>query len=557
MVLREYLSELSLDSLRSIAEEIGIEAGAKLTGKLVNAIDLRLFDRAYLKRSVRRLKEHEQRGLMRLILAGRSGLASVDGSPEEMRGLVRRGLAYAVGWQGRPVRYVMPEDVAESLSEYARDLLRSELGFLPKEIRVRESGSALVRDLFVFLSYADQYGIALTGQGRLYKRTVRKISERLEVREEPSEARETEYPPRFGIIVRYSYGRDLVEHVEGRLQSTKLFEQWLDFSESEKVEDLLACEWSFFGQHHSPVQTTIRILSALPPRQAVPLAALLETAQRYGPVGHGGGSRFASQVRRIRAGREQALWMIQELYWLGVVGLDAAEVDRATRVALTRMGEVVLNGEASGTDEPPVAELFVQPNFEVLVPRELDLNLRFQLEHFAELVSVDQMLTYRIGRDSVYRAAERGMKSEEILSFLETYSKVPLPQNLRYSISDWAGRYGEIQFRNAFLLCTETPELADELKASQTFAPFIRGELSPSALIVHREAYPTLVERLQEAGYFPRTDIIGEQEESASRKIWRTKSSVNETFVPQRVKDVLDETDSLAPEGPFVEPSQF
>ena len=544
MVLREYLSELSLDSLRGIAEEIGIEPETKLRGKLINAIDLRLFDRAYLKRLVKRLKEQEQRGLMRLILAGRSGLASVDGSPEEMRGLVRRGLAYAVGWQRRPVRYVMPQDVEESLSEYARDLLRSELAFLSKEAGVRESGSALVRDLFVFLSYVDQYGIALTGQGKLYKRTVRKVLERFEVREEMSDAGGMEYPPRFGIIVRYSYGRDLVDHVEGRLQTTRLFEPWLDLSELEKVADLLAYELSFFGQHHSPVLTTIKILSALPPHQAVPLAALSETAQRYGPVGRGGG------IRRIRAGREQVLWLIQELYWSGVVGLDAAEVDQATRVALTGIGASVLKDEASGASEPPVAELFVQPNFEILVPRGLDLKPRFQLERFAELVSVDQMLTYRIGRDSVYRAAERGMESGEILSFLETYSKVPLPQNLRYSVSDWAGRYGEIRFRNAFLLCTKTPELADEIKANKNLAHFIRGELSPSALIVQREEFPALVRRLQKAGYFPRTDIIGEQEKSAPREMHRT-------FVPQRVKDVLDETEPLVPRGPFVEPSQF
>jgi len=468
-----------------------------------------------------------------------------------MHGLVRRGLAYAVGWQRRPVRYVMPQDVEESLSEYAAELLRSTLEVLPKEAEARESGAALVRDLFVFLSYVDHYGIGLTGQGKLYKRTMRTMLERLEVREELSDAGGMGYPPRFGIIARYSYGRDLVEHVEGRLHITKRFEQWLDLSALEKVSDVLAYEWSLFGQHHSLIQTTIKILSILPPHQAVSLVALSETAQRYGPVGREGG------MRRIRAGREQVLWILQELYWVGVIALDAAEVDRATHVALTGMGKGVLSGEASGASEPPVAELFVQPNFEILVPRELDLKLRFQLERFAELVSVDQMLTYRIGRDSVYRGAERGMESEEILSFLETHSKVPLPQNLRYSISDWAGRYGEIQFRNAFLLCTETPELADEIKASQIFAPFIEGELSPSALIVHREAYHTLVERLQKAGYFPRTGILGEQEESESREMWRTKSSANGTFVPQRVKDVLDEMDSLAPGGPFVEPSQF
>ena len=551
MVLRAYLTELSLESLQAIAEAVGIAPEQKLSGKLVNEIDLKLFDRAYLKRLVKRLKEPEQRVLFRLMLAGPGGIADGDIAREAMRGLVLRGLAYATEWPGKPVRYVMPEDIRESLSDYAEGVLKSTLEFLPRGPEIRESGLALVRDLFVFLSYVDHYGIALTGQNKLYRRTMRKVLERFEIREKQPDAEGEEYPPRFGIIAGYSFGRHLVERTKGKVRSTKRFEQWLALSDPDKVTDLLAYVLPSDRWQTYLAPFVIKMLSTCPPNQAMPLASFSKTMEEYGSERHRG-----NEIR-IEMERERVQRIIQNFYWLGVVGLDAAQVKQATCVALTPMGRVVLRDEAPEALEPAVAEFFVQPNFEILVPRGLDLKLRHQLERFSELVSVDQMLTYRIERDSVYRAAERGLEAEEMLRFLETYSKVPLPQNLRYSISDWAGRYGEIQFRSAFLLCTQTPELADEIKASKKLASFIKGELSPSALIVPREKYPALVKQLQEAGYFPKTDILGEEEEPGTRERWWIESPTDEPFVPQRFKDVLDETDNRVPREPFMEPAQF
>ncbi len=551
MVLRAYLTELSLESLQGIAEAVGIAPEKKLSEKLVNEIDLKLFDRAYLKRLVKRLKEPEQRALFRLMLAGPGGIASGDIAREAMRGLVRKGLAYAVGWQGRPVRYVIPEDIEESLSDYAEGLLKSALEVRPKGPEIRTSGLALVRDLFVFLSYVDHYGIALTGQGKLYRRTVRRILDRFEVPEKQPDAQGMEYPPRFGIIAGYSSRKNLVERSKGRLQSTKQFEQWLALSDPDKVTDLLAYTLSSDWWLCFLAPFVIKILSTGPPNQAVSLASFSKMMEEYASGGDGG-----NEIR-IEREREHVLRIIRILYWLGIVALDADPMEQATRVALTSMGKAVLHGVSSEALEPAVAEFFVQPNFEILVPRGLDLKLRHQLERFSELVSVDQMLTYRIERDSVYRAAERGLKAEEMLHFLETYSKVPLPQNLRYSISDWAGRYGEIQFRSAFLLCTQTPELADEIKASKKLAPFIKGELSPSALIVPRGKYPSLVKRLQEAGYFPKTDILGEEEEPGTQDRWWIETPTDETFVVQRLKDVLDQTDSRAQGEAFLEPAEF
>ncbi|MFH1007243.1 MAG: helicase-associated domain-containing protein [Candidatus Latescibacterota bacterium] len=551
MVLRAYLRALPLASLQGIADQIGIKPGKKLLEKLVNEIDLKLFDRSFLKRLMRRLPPLEQRELMRLVLAGPRGLTNEEGTAQAMRELVRMGLAYAVGWRGRPEWYVMPEDIREGLSDCAEEGIRSALAHLPKGSDVRESGLALVRDLFVFLSWVDHNGIALTGQGNLYRRTVRRVLERFEIREELPDTDEMDYPPRFGIIAGYSTSRNLVARDRGRLHATGRFEKWLELSDRDKVRDLFLHTLSSGRWNPFLLLVIIKMVRSWPSNQAVRLSDLSETIGHYG---FGGGGTEAGGPA---SGREWVHRIMQDFYWLGVVGLDNEVVDQAMSVSLTRMGRAVLLDECPEEAEPDVAEFFVQPNFEILVPRVLELKLRHQLERFSDLVSVDQMLTYRIGRDSVYRAAERGMKAEEMISFLETYSKVPLPQNLRYSIIDWAERFGEIEFRSAFLLCTQTPQLADEIKASEKLAPFIKGELSPSVLIVPREKYPTLLRRLQESGYFPKTDILGEEEESVSRDSRWSASPHEEPFSFQRVIDVLDQAGHRVPGEPFVKPEEL
>ena len=72
--------------------------------------------------------------------------------------------------------------------------------------------------------------------------------------------------------------------------------------------------------------------------------------------------------------------------------------------------------------------------------------IRERLERFADLERVDLTLTYRVNRDTIYRAANADLSGEEVIDFLADHSEKDLPQNVAYSIQSWGDAYGQVYF---------------------------------------------------------------------------------------------------------------
>ena len=68
------------------------------------------------------------------------------------------------------------------------------------------------------------------------------------------------------------------------------------------------------------------------------------------------------------------------------------------------------------------------------------------ISQFAELESSpDRLHTYRISRLSLWNAARAGLNSEHIISNLNRYSKVAVPNTVTEQIENLLGRYGQVQ----------------------------------------------------------------------------------------------------------------
>ena len=59
--------------------------------------------------------------------------------------------------------------------------------------------------------------------------------------------------------------------------------------------------------------------------------------------------------------------------------------------------------------------LYVQPDFEMLLPPDVSLRTEWDIAAFADLQTTDLVRTYRITKESFYRACEKGMSSEEMI----------------------------------------------------------------------------------------------------------------------------------------------
>ena len=90
---------------------------------------------------------------------------------------------------------------------------------------------------------------------------------------------------------------------------------------------------------------------------------------------------------------------------------------------------------------------------------------------------------------------------------LSDHCQGELPQNISYSIENWAGRIYNVSVSQVFILELKTPEMLQHVKRLPEIAPLVLRELSPTILAL-REA-PTdrsAIKSLQELGIYIRRD---------------------------------------------------
>ena len=523
MHLREYLEELSIEALQIIARSHKLSVDAKPKRRLVHEIDMKLSDRAYLKRLFGRLDNPEKQALARIALVPEQRPQSygpiyrverIHRSHRAKRPLwtlASYGLILAQGTSTTRVHYRLPDDLKPVLTDLViEDGLKRLEQAKEDAYPIPEQETTILRDLFTLLAQAEKGQIILTQKGMLRKKSEDFLLKTFEPQEEQRWGKDV-LLERLNLILSYCYNRELIEAEHSAVDCTSLVMQWLDLSDQEKMQDLLAYCYSTHIQRTNLDVIAFELVRKLSEDELVSFDSLVHIAYGYSSerIDRSGPSRY---TRRALA------HTLAVLAFLGMVhvrlGQPVPEAVPIAAVSLTPLGRHLLNQKTSAlpalSKTEASDELIVQPNYEIMIPKGFDLKLRFQLERFADVIRTDQMVTYQISKASIYRGIESGLDEKAMLTFVEGHSRRSVPQNIVYSISEWAESCGQIQFMNVFLMCTETETLAQELSAHRRIGAFIKGEVSPTALIVDRKQYSKLIRELKNAGYFPKQDIMGE-----------------------------------------------
>jgi hypothetical protein len=151
----------------------------------------------------------------------------------------------------------------------------------------------------------------------------------------------------------------------------------------------------------------------------------------------------------------------------------------------------------------PLDHILVQGDLTAVAPGPLLPDLARELALAADVESTGGATVYRFGPDSVRRALDAGRGAADLTAFLERHSRTPLPQALRYLISDMGRRHGRLRIGTAssYLRCDE-PAVLDELAGDRRAADLGLFRLAPT-VIASRANRPALMERLNELGYHP------------------------------------------------------
>jgi hypothetical protein len=504
MHLCDYLHDIPLKLLKRIAERLGITAEYQARIKLMNAVDSAFRAGTLVPRMVGSLSPEAKRVLSIVAFSFDSGveggeLSRLTGAdPEsavfgEATGeLILAGMI--AGITDGETRFFCPRGPAEQV----RRLLLGEVVAWrdPAEPLRAEMFPVLVEDVYALLAAVYRGPLPLTLKGGVRKNAMEKVYAGSPVGKEPR-SRFTE-AVRDDFVLAYLDGRGLLVYGPKTVGLSPKFGGWLGMSVTERVGDIAAFALAHFLSDEQAAAVIAGIFGELPAGSSFDPAGFAAFLGERTPA-----DRVGSRLR----GRMQNAF--HALEYLGLLRFHEG------LFTVTETGELLFCGGKHPLDGALSRTFLLQPNFEVILGPELDPGIRFTIELMSERRKRDIILTTIVTRAGIARARERGMSAAEVLGFFETHSRIPLPQNVRYSIETWAGEYGNVSFEPVMLMRFRDKAACDSAAHIPQIAPFVRERISDTALAVQAEKVRFIAVLLRKAGYLP--EISGETVEDPAR----------------------------------------
>jgi hypothetical protein len=119
--------------------------------------------------------------------------------------------------------------------------------------------------------------------------------------------------------------------------------------------------------------------------------------------------------------------------------------------------------EIAATAAEPPRKFIIQPNFELLL-LEPDMPALYSVLPFVQLKQIGHSSTFQLNQNALLRGMRFGLSIDAIIQILQTRCKNELPQNITYSLRDWARQYREAVISQVYLI--EVPEVFTESLAA-------------------------------------------------------------------------------------------
>lgn len=184
------------------------------------------------------------------------------------------------------------------------------------------------------------------------------------------------------------------------------------------------------------------------------------------------------------------------MHWLGL--LDSAE-DAAR---LTAYGRALL-GQAAWPSPPETEDkVVVKDDGTLLISRKVPRVDRFQAMRFTTWVAAGDPYTYKLDALGIQRAAEQGINTGHIASFLSrALGDAPIPGTVARLLENWkAGPSAAVSLERLLVLRTTAPETLDRIYDTPALRRYLGARLGPMAVVVRADQWEALRSALGEQG---------------------------------------------------------
>ncbi len=196
-------------------------------------------------------------------------------------------------------------------------------------------------------------------------------------------------------------------------------------------------------------------------------------------------------------------WVRKRLYLLGVIDLGYDSHDRPVAMRLTRLGARLIGASEESLVEKAVGNLVVTPDYEVvLFPTGDDAELVHDLDRFCKREKNGHLVHFRIMEKGVHRALNEGMLLTRILTTLEGNSRTPVPQNILYSICDWASHAGLLKMSRKLIVRGDNPEVLARFRSDPGVRAYSPKAIDDQSVQLKSKATPKRLQALlRELGF--------------------------------------------------------
>lgn len=369
---------------------------------------------------------------------------------------------------------------------------------------VRTCGVDLISDISNFLSFVAHNRIRLTLNGQIYRTVTKKLAEQFIL----SHKAELSGFDAFQYIYDFCLAHKLIERrpdrslhitVKGRMWEMQALDKkvrvLLDFTFRETLADgdsfhaprlrdqLLAALGGlevgrFYDVMAAPLTARNAYLARL---EEDHIRDAFQNRYQYAP----------SAVMRDATGLAQGLlhWQRDRLYLLGLVDIGL-RADVPTAMRLTPLGALALGRTLPADLAVAGRPLMVNPDFEVLLfPEEGDTyDLITRLDRFCERQSSDSVYRFKVTALSIEKAVAEGVDVAEILRVLSENARASIPQNVVYSIKEWAGKVRFVSAKRVTVLRGRNREIMDRVVRVLAQLDIAPERLSPTAVVIEENA---------------------------------------------------------------------
>lgn len=383
-----------------------------------------------------------------------------------------------------------------------------ELGEVPAATLLFEAKPGLALDVFNALVYtAKNDGLPLTSKGTIHKKHIQKLDDGEGLTGEDvatiglEYAHSDVYPPRAAVVLDLMLSLGLlVKESHAFMLKEDVLQEWMDLSWEEMNHLLFQSIMERYGRT-SPSSQHFRLL----------LCHELFNESTWYDV-----SRMLDEMMAegmLDAEHREGLFDEGKAWLRFLAGAGWADVgigsDENYLIRWKVPGGEMLQGSITGMpDSAASGYLFVQPDYEVLVPPETPFNVRWRLALCAEHISDDHMSVYRLTKGSVALAADLGMRPEHVADFVTEQALTGVPDNVEAALAQWGREVGRTSFAELTVLQCETEDEGDQISAHPKLTDWIY-RLGPLHFAVQPQHVSEIRKILNVAGLPPKRQMGG------------------------------------------------